>query len=199
MNGFLLTKLAPRQTMICNDTLKWQRGRVMTIKLKQCTLKDLDALQAIAVETFTETYSEFNTPENMKLYLDNAFNRRQLEYELANNHSQFHFIYVDDDLAGYLKVNMSDAQTEEMGEDALEIQRIYIKAKYQKRGLGKLLLEKAEAIAKEHEKDIIWLGVWEKNENAIGFYKKMGYARTGSFTFTLGDEKQTDYIMSKHL
>lgn len=171
----------------------------MTIKIRKCTLEDLETLQQVAIETFTETFSEYNTPENMKLYLDNAFNEKQLENELSNKDSQFFFVYVENDLAGYLKVNIGEAQTEEMGDEALEIQRVYIKEKYQKSGLGKLMLEKAEKIAKENNKNKIWLGVWEKNENAIGFYEKMGFKQTSSFTFHLGDEIQTDYIMTKPL
>ena len=35
----------------------------------------------------------------------------------------------------------------------------------------------------EHNKKKIWLGVWEKNENAIAFYKKMGFVQTGVHSF----------------
>ena len=38
------------------------------------------------------------------------------------------------EIAGYLKVNTHDAQTEIMGNDSLEIERIYIKGIYQKHG-----------------------------------------------------------------
>ncbi|WP_039790739.1 GNAT family acetyltransferase, partial [Paenibacillus riograndensis] len=40
------------------------------------------------------------------------------------------------------------------------------------------------------------LGVWEKNENAIAFYKKMGFVQTGSHSFYMGDEEQIDIIMT---
>lgn len=171
----------------------------MTIQIRKCTLEDVETLRSVAIETFTETFSEYNTPENMKLYLDTSFNLEQLEKELTNQNSQFYFVYVEGDLAGYLKVNLDDAQTEKMGEQSLEIQRVYIKSQYQKSGLGKLMVTKAEEIAKENNKHKIWLGVWEKNENAIGFYKNIGFIQTGDFTFYLGDEKQTDYIMTKEL
>uniref|UniRef100_UPI0034D9567F GNAT family N-acetyltransferase n=1 Tax=Lysinibacillus sp. GbtcB16 TaxID=2824761 RepID=UPI0034D9567F len=46
-------------------------------------------------------------------------------------------------------------------------------------------------------KQHVWLGVWEKNENAITFYHKMGFVRTGAHSFYMGDEEQIDYIMSK--
>ncbi|MBA9088506.1 ribosomal protein S18 acetylase RimI-like enzyme [Fontibacillus solani] len=86
-----------------------------------------------------------------------------------------------------------------MGDESLEIERIYIKSKFQKHGLGKYLLKKALEIAMEREKKKIWLGVWENNENAIAFYMKMGFVQTKSHSFYMGDEEQIDFIMTKTL
>ncbi|MCM3033593.1 GNAT family N-acetyltransferase [Niallia sp. MER 6] len=171
----------------------------MTLELKICTVKDLQKLREISYETFNETFKDQNSPENMKNYLDKAFTLEQLEKELSNISSQFFFLYLDKELAGYLKVNTNDAQTEEMGTESLEIERIYIKSRFQKDGLGKVLFQKALDIARENNKKKIWLGVWEKNENAIAFYKKMGFRQKGAHSFYMGDEEQTDFIMCKTL
>ncbi|AYA75966.1 GNAT family N-acetyltransferase [Bacillus sp. Y1] len=171
----------------------------MTINIKKCTLKDLHQLQEISYETFNETFKDQNSPENMIAYLERAFNLNQLEKELSNISSEFFFVYFDNEVAGYLKINSNDAQSEEMGVEALEIERIYIKTKFQKHGFGKYLLNKAMEIAMERHKKEIWLGVWEKNENAIAFYKKMGFVQTGVHSFHMGDEEQMDFIMTKTL
>ena len=171
----------------------------MSIHIKQCNLEDLQTLQEISCETFNETFKDQNSPENMSAYLEKAFNLKQLEQELSNKSSQFFFVYFQNELAGYLKVNTNDAQSEEMGKDSLEIERIYIKNNFQKHGLGKYLLNKAVEVALERNKKRIWLGVWEKNENAITFYKKLGFVQTGAHSFYMGDEEQTDYIMTKSL
>ncbi|KUL06585.1 GNAT family N-acetyltransferase [Bacillus licheniformis] len=169
----------------------------MTVNIKRCTLEDLHKLQEIGYETFNETFKHQNSPENMKAYLDKAFNLKQLEKELSNSSSQFFFVYFNNEIAGYLKVNTDEAQSEKMGDESLEIERIYIKNNFQKHGLGKYLFNKAVEIAKELNKKKICLGVWEKNENAIAFYKKMGFVQTGAHSFYMGDEEQTDFIMAK--
>ncbi|WP_019639686.1 GNAT family N-acetyltransferase [Paenibacillus fonticola] len=171
----------------------------MTITTKRCTVEDLGLLQEISIETFNSTFNNQNSPENMKAYLKKAFNLQQLQTELSNISSEFYFIYSNEEIAGYLKVNTNNAQSEMMGNDSLEIERIYIKNNFQKSGLGKYLLNKAMEIAIEHSKKKIWLGVWEKNENAIAFYEKMGFVKTGLHSFYMGDEKQTDFIMAKTL
>lgn len=171
----------------------------MTITIKKCTLEDLRKLQEISYETFNETFKHQNSPENMKAYLERAFNLKQLEKELSSRFSQFFFVYSNNEVAGYLKINTNDAQSEEMGDETLEIERIYVKKKFQKLGLGQYLLNKAMEIAAEHNKKTIWLGVWERNENAIAFYKKMGFVQTGAHSFYMGDEEQLDFIMTKTL
>lgn len=167
--------------------------------MKKCTFEDLQKLQEISIETFNATFKDQNTPENMKAYLEKAFNLKQLEKELSNTFSQFFFVYFNNEIAGYLKVNTNDAQSEEIGEESLEIERIYIRDKFQRHGIGKYLLIKAMEIAMERNKSKIWLGVWEKNENAIGFYKKMGFIQTGAHSFYMGDEEQMDFVMIKTL
>jgi diamine N-acetyltransferase len=171
----------------------------MAINLKKCTLEDSRKLQEISYETFNETFKHQNSTENMNAYLERAFNLKQLEKELSNISSQFFFIYFNNEVAGYLKVNTDDDQSEEMGDESLEIERIYIKNEFQKHGLGKYLLNKAMEIAMECNKKKIWLGVWEKNENAIAFYKKMGFVQIGAHSFYMGDEEQIDFIMTKTL
>ncbi|MDO8226546.1 GNAT family N-acetyltransferase [Bacillus cabrialesii] len=171
----------------------------MTINIKKCSHEDLKILLEISLETFNDTFKDQNSSENMKAYLDSAFNTEQLEKELSNISSQFFFVYCHHEVAGYLKVNTDDAQSEEMGDESLEIERIYIKKEFQKHGLGKHLLHKALDIALECNKKKIWLGVWEKNENAVAFYKKMGFVQTGTHSFYMGDEEQTDFIMTKTL
>lgn len=171
----------------------------MTIKFKRCTLGDLQTLQQISIDTFNETFKEQNSPENMSAYLERSFNEKQLKIELSNPSSQFFLVYYNDEVAGYLKVNTNDAQTEEMGPDSIEIERIYVKDKFQKLGLGKYLFNVAIEIAVESRKEKIWLGVWEKNDNAIAFYKKLGLLQTGEHSFYMGDEEQIDLIMTKTL
>jgi diamine N-acetyltransferase len=171
----------------------------MTVKIEKCNLDDLHDLKEISTETFNETFRDQNSPENMRVYLEKAFNLKQLESELSIISSQFFFIYFDKEVAGYLKLNIDDAQSEEMGIESLEIERIYIKNGFQRHGLGKCLLNKAVEIALELNKKKLWLGVWEKNENAIAFYKKLGFVQTGSHSFYMGDEEQTDLIMVRTL
>lgn len=167
--------------------------------IQKCTLNDIHTLQQISIETFYDTFHAQNSAKNMDDYLATAFTVAQLEKQLQHPHSSFYFLSIDDEVAGYLKLNELDAQTEPLGQHALEVERIYVKTAFQKRGFGKVLLQTAIDVANSRQKETIWLGVWEKNDNAIAFYEKMGFQQTGEHTFQFGDELQTDYVMVKQL
>ncbi|WP_320163502.1 GNAT family N-acetyltransferase [uncultured Trichococcus sp.] len=171
----------------------------MAITLKKCGSEDLADLQAIGIETFTDTFAAYNTPEDMQAYLDKAYDPEKLKAELSTEGSTFYFLYDDEELAGYMKVNVAAALTEEMGADSLEVERIYIRPAFKRKGLGRFLIDKAIEIARGQDKNLIWLGVWEHNVNAIAFYEKMGFVRTGAHSFFMGDDEQTDFIMTKKL
>ncbi|WP_040949155.1 GNAT family N-acetyltransferase [Gorillibacterium massiliense] len=171
----------------------------MAVKIEKCSREDLQTLQEISIETFNDTFKDQNSAENMKAYLERAFNSNQLEKELSNLSSDFIFIWFNEEVAGYLKMNWNEAQSEQMGGESLEIERIYIRHQFQRKGLGKYLINKAMEMAARQNKKKIWLGVWEKNENAMDFYKKMGFVQTGAHSFFMGDEEQIDFILTKTL
>lgn len=171
----------------------------MNHTLRKATLEDLDALASISIQTFADTFGAANDPKTLADYLEQAYNKDRLAKELANPNSAFYLLYVDGQLAGYLKLNVSEAQSELQDPSALEVERIYVDRRFQKQGLGAVLMDFAIEQAKEKGKDYIWLGVWEKNANALAFYKRNGFYQIGAHDFVMGDERQTDYMMRKDL
>ncbi|WPC16954.1 GNAT family N-acetyltransferase [Pediococcus inopinatus] len=168
-------------------------------KLKRIGVKDWQQLQQISIETYTDTFGPYNPPEIMDDFLTTAYESKKLQRELANPDSRFYFIELNDEVAGYLKLNVNDAQSEKMGPDSLEVERIYIRPAFKHQGLGTYLIQVAEKLAAENHKAKIWLGVWEHNEPAKQFYEKLGFKRIGQHSFFMGDDEQTDFLMQKVL
>jgi len=165
------------------------------IRIRFCSENDVIELQKIAYETYDQTFRSMNSAETMEKYLEEAFNTEKLLGELRNIYSEFYFLQVDYSVVGYLKLNESAAQTDINDTEGLEIERIYVRQQFQGKGYGKELMEFALERARSLKKKYAWLGVWEKNESAIAFYKKIGFQQAGKHTFKMGDEKQSDCIM----
>jgi ribosomal protein S18 acetylase RimI-like enzyme len=164
-----------------------------------CTLNNLEELIQIGKETYIDTFQIFCKKNVMEEYIEKAFSNYQILKELENKESEFYFIRNENELVGYLKINIGNAQTEFQTEDSLEIERIYIRNKYRGKKIGYKLIEHGIQRALELNKKEIWLGVWEKNQNAIEFYKKCGFEINGQHSFYMGNEKQNDYIMKRKI
>jgi diamine N-acetyltransferase len=171
----------------------------MKLTIRECMIDDLHTLREFSYRTYNDTFKDMNTPSNMKAYLDEAFDINKLQDELSNSNSLFYFLYADEVLAGYLKLNEYKAQSDIHDPQSIEIERIYVAKEFHGKGLGSTLLNNAIEIAYMRKKSYIWLGVWEKNDKALQFYKRNGFYSISKHSFFMGDDEQTDFIMRKDL
>jgi ribosomal protein S18 acetylase RimI-like enzyme len=169
------------------------------VDIRKGTVSDISVLQKIGRQTFSETFAEGNTEENMKKYLEEGFSNEKLTAELKNPDSEFYFAIQENEVIGYLKINHGQSQTELKDETAMEIERIYVLKDFHGKNVGQVLYQKAIDIAKEKNADYVWLGVWEENPRAINFYMKNGFVEFDKHIFVLGDDEQTDIMMRLEL
>jgi ribosomal protein S18 acetylase RimI-like enzyme len=171
----------------------------LNITVEQINISHLAALQQIGRQTFSETFAESNSAENMAKYLEEAYSYEKLSAELNDPNSIFYFAMMDQNVIGYLKLNFGASQTELKDNNALEIERIYVLKEFHGKKVGQLLFDKAIEIAKEYHVAYVWLGVWEENKRALQFYTKNGFVEFDQHIFVLGDEAQTDIMMKLEL
>lgn len=170
-----------------------------SILVRQASNEDLKTLQALARETFYETFAKDNSEDEMQKYLDESFSDEKMLEELNTADSHFFIAWEEQDPIGYLKVNTGKAQTELQDDASMEIERIYVKASYHGKKAGQILYDKALETALQENKKYLWLGVWEENLRAVNFYKKNGFVTFDTHIFKLGSEEQTDLMMRKEL
>ena len=169
------------------------------IKIELINHSHIAALQQIGRQTFSETFAESNSAQNMAKYLEEAYSFEKLNEELNNPNSFFYFAMLDKKVIGYLKLNMGVSQTELKDNDALEIERIYVLKDFHGKKVGQLLFDKTIEIAKAQQVAYVWLGVWEENKRALQFYTKNGFIEFDHHFLRLGDEAQTDIMMKLEL
>ncbi len=171
----------------------------MKYEIKEITTADVKELQKVSRETFKTTFDHYTAPDDMKRFLEEDYQTEKLIREIENPNSRFYFLMVKGKIAGYLKINVGDAQTEQLRDNALEVERIYLRTNFQHRGLGNVLFDFAEKTAREEGKDYMWLGVYEKNIPAQYFYKRHGFEKVSQHTFQVGSDPQTDWLLVKKL
>jgi diamine N-acetyltransferase len=165
------------------------------MNIKIATIEDNDLLCEIGKQTFIETYGQQNTPEDLKKYLEEKFNKKQISVEILTPKTIFLLVELENEVIGYAKMRVN--LEENPDSTSLEIERIYISKKYHGQKYGAMLMQKCIDVAIENNYGSIWLGVWEHNPKAINFYQKWGFEVFGEHIFQLGDDAQTDFLMKK--
>jgi diamine N-acetyltransferase len=169
------------------------------IRIREAGKSDADLIADFSRETFYDAVGPFNTKENMDQFMSVQFSSDKLIAEVSEKNHIFLLAYLEDQVAGYVKLRENEAP-EELGRVlAIEIARIYVARHAKGLGLGRALVQRCLDIAKAKRKEVIWLGVWQHNQKAIGFYNHLGFERFGQYIFMLGNDPQTDWLMKKTL
>ncbi|WP_159302656.1 GNAT family N-acetyltransferase [Maribacter litoralis] len=167
----------------------------MELTYTKCSLQNVEQLRLISEQTFVNAFEKDNDPSDFKDYIEKAFALNKIKAELLNPDSDFYFVYRNDELAGYFKLNVLSAQSDVKRDDSIELERIYVLKSYQSLGLGKQILDRIKSLAQEKNKKMLWLGVWEENTRAIQFYHRHGFQKFDTHPYFIGTDEQTDWLM----
>lgn len=169
------------------------------ISVRTCTHSDVDILVSLGINTFRDTFDDFNTPENMILYINKTFSKKEIEKEMNEPGTTFFLAFDGRKAAGYAKIKASDTPEGLISAASLEIERLYAHKEYIGKRVGYMLMQSCLAFAKKKKYKVLWLGVWENNTRAIAFYRKYGFIKFGQHVFMLGNDAQTDWLMRKEI
>jgi diamine N-acetyltransferase len=161
--------------------------------------EDAELIADLSRQTFIDTFAPQNTEEDMDLFMNEQFTKEALIKEVGAEGNIFLLAFINDDVAGYVRMREGKERPELADKTAIEIARIYAVKNRIGKGTGSELMQKCIDIAIEKGKQVIWLGVWEKNQVAIDFYTKWGFEIFGEQDFLLGNDLQTDWLMKKTL
>jgi predicted GNAT family acetyltransferase len=148
-------------------------GGVMDeIMIKKAEVSEVLLLQATALEAYSDHYLHL-WHDDGKWYLEKYFLVERLTMELKDLNASFYLAYYNNGPVGFLKLNI-DAPLESLKEDnALELERIYLKDSTVGKGVGKKLVKLSIKVAKANSKSVVWLKAMDTSHDAISFYKKM--------------------------
>jgi len=170
------------------------------IIIRIATNKDAALIADLSRETFFNAFAPFNTKEDMDKFMNEVFTREKLMTELDMPDNIFLLAYADGSVAGYVRMRDKNIPEVSLGTDnIIEIARIYTVASEIAKGIGTALMKECISIAKEKQRNYIWLGVWEMNDRAIRFYERVGFKKFGAHEFVLGSDVQTDWLMMLEL
>jgi len=171
----------------------------MSLLIRLATKNDAELIADLSRKTFFETFAPFNTKENMNKFLEEQFTKKSLIKEVGAKGNIFLLAFNKNVAVGYARMREGENRPEFLNKSNIEIARIYVSNTSIGTGVGKHLMQSCIDMAKELKKEIIWLGVWEKNTRAISFYSKWSFIKFAEHPFLLGDDLQNDWLMKKEI
>ena len=177
--------------------------------IKKVTENELPTLIALARETFVAAFEKQNNPNDFAAYTASAFTFAAFKKEVNTEGSVFYLVYDDAELIGYFKLNHNKIPHDGIGlipefdliksNKMTELERIYLTENTHGKGFATLVMKGIVQLSKIENSAFIWLGVWENNLKAIKFYQKASFSKFGEHIFMIGDDPQTDWLMSCEL
>lgn len=156
------------------------------VVIRKASTDDTDALARLAEQTFLDAFERLNEPKNIRTYVKKAFNPAQVAKELLDDGSAFFVAERDSQLIAYAKIRVSDVPECVDCPEAMELERIYVEQRFLGTGIGQMLLDTAIEATRDAGHDVLWLGVWEHNPDAVAFYERFGFATVGNKVFMMG-------------
>jgi ribosomal protein S18 acetylase RimI-like enzyme len=165
--------------------------------LRRATPADAEALAAIGVATFTETFGHLYPPQDLASFLAEAHGEARTRADLADPRKAAWLAEVGGEVVGYALAGPCDLPHPEVAAADGEIKRIYFLRRAQNGGLGGRLFETALAWLQREEPRTIWIGVWSENLGALRFYGRRGFTRVGAYGFRVGETVDDEFILRR--
>ncbi|MFM9840257.1 MAG: GNAT family N-acetyltransferase [Cyclobacteriaceae bacterium] len=177
------------------------------ITIRLSTLEDTALMRDLAIKSYLDTFAESNTPEDMAAFLKDSYSLEKMQKEFYEPGAVLYLAYrnewghepLGDNMVGFLRLRINEEAADKLGNNSIELHRLYVHPDCKGMGVGKKLLEAALFYSEQHKFDWIWLGVWEKNFNAQKIYAKWGFEKFGEHVFQMGDDAQTDWLLKRDL
>jgi ribosomal protein S18 acetylase RimI-like enzyme len=146
-----------------------------SIVVKPAKPEDLKLLFNVCRQSYAENFAHHWNEGGLDWYLEKVYGVEGIKSDLVNSDINYFMAFFDNEPAGFMKLHLNSDLLNHPPGSGMEIEKIYFRPQFQGKGIGKKLMTVALEVGRKLRKEIIWLGVIDTNENAIEFYKKMGF------------------------
>lgn len=171
------------------------------MNIRRATVADIAAIRRMADKAFRHTYRDILTPGQMEYMMEWMYSVESLQRQMTVEGHMYDILTTDaDGDVGYVAYNRESAEAD--GSVLFHLQKIYVLPEHQGKGLGAVLLERAETMMRQladghparYELNV------NRNNSAVTFYERMGLHKDREGDFDIGDGYyMNDYIMAKDL
>ena len=164
-------------------------------EIRAATRNEAARLGEVAERIFRDTFAPFNTEADMDMYCAEEMSETTFASAIADPLSEILVAVEGEEIVAYAHLHRSPSPAAP-DDEAIELKRFYVLRDRHGSGLARDLMRAVAERAAELGATTLWLGVWERNERAIAFYRKLGFEEAGELRFILGTDLQRDLLMT---
>ncbi len=161
--------------------------------VRTAELRDADLVSALAVETYSRSFGDSFSAEDLRSHISRELSPRAFARILEEDVVLVAALPAR--LVGYVQFGGAAAGAQPRTD--AELRRLYVHPESQRQGIGSLLMEAALAHPILASARLISLDVWVQNAGAQRFYRRYGFEEVGTRAFRVasGSETTPDLIM----
>ena len=168
--------------------------------------RDAARLAALGMQVWLHTYATSGISETIARHVLAEFTPAKFDALMLSDTSHVLVAEHDDHLVGYAVLTfgaacpacaapVAEPHTEPPSEPTTELVTLYVQAHFARQGIGARLLDAAAAMATARSRAGLWLTVNARNDAAMAFYARHGYAQVGTAYFSLGGVRHENHVL----
>jgi diamine N-acetyltransferase len=155
---------------------------------------DVSRLAVLATQVWLHTYATDGITEEIVQYVLSELTVEKFSASLGEPETSLLVAEYGECLVGFATVKFG-ASCPSVAGLVVELQTLYVQEHFFGLGIGRSLLQAAEAWARERSASPLWLTVNAQNVRAIAFYARQGYSKVGTTYFVLGEARHENHVL----
>lgn len=163
------------------------------ISVIKATLQDIPAIRSIAHLAWHQAYKGILSENQIEYILEMMYSLESLTKQIEIQKHLFFLAQENNETLGFVSVELHQNQS------VAKIHKIFVLPTAQRKGVGKILMKKAEKVARKHQNTELLLYVNRYNK-AFKFYLKLGFYVIYAEYIDIGEGYlMEDYVLEKKL
>ena len=169
-------------------------GDARSVRITALTAGDVDEMCALAATIWRAHYPAIISAAQIEYMLAQRYSPAVVREELARGDLWWDKLSVNGRMAGFASYFLLHNAR------SMKLDKLYVHTAYQRRGYGRMLIDRAVTMARAYGCDALTLAVNKRNESALAAYAKHGFAIAESVVKDIGGGfVMDDYVMSLHV
>lgn len=174
------------------------------VKIRKPLRNEIEQLAELGSRLFQQTFDGLYSDKDLQAFLDRVHSPESVAYDW--DHGCEYWIAEAEgqggdpgSWVGYCKVGKVKVPIEVGDHRVLELRQIYVDRNFHRCGIGAAFMKQFFELCNARQIEMAYVSCYTENKQALAFYARYGFEVIGTYDFEIGEHRDQDYILCKHL